>query len=273
MYEAAIEARLERSSTVYAVGGGCVGDCAGFFAATYLRGVSLVQVPTTLLAMVDSSIGGKVGINIASVKNMAGAFFQPRQVISDISTLEGLPEKQMQNGMAEVIKHGLILDADYFQFVEKNMSSIFSKDPDVLEKVVAQSVRIKAGVVSRDVKETGERKKLNYGHTLGHGIETHTGLAHGFAISVGMHAAGLLSVEKGLLEKTELNRQNRLLEAAGLPLYAKCDVDAVMDKVLNDKKRSQGKLRMALLEGIGHCRIADVTKKEARDALEQVQKC
>ncbi|HLD76204.1 MAG TPA: 3-dehydroquinate synthase family protein, partial [Candidatus Norongarragalinales archaeon] len=175
LYEAAVEGHLERSATVYAVGGGCVGDAAGFFAATFMRGIAVVQIPTTLLSMVDSGIGGKTGINVANTKNMAGAFWQPKQMVCDVSVLETLPKEQMRNGLAEVIKHGLILDEAYFQFAEKNMESILSKEPDILEQTVAQSVRIKAAVVEKDEREANERMKLNYGHTVGHGIEAVSG--------------------------------------------------------------------------------------------------
>ncbi|MBI2444802.1 3-dehydroquinate synthase [Candidatus Micrarchaeota archaeon] len=273
LYEKALEARLERSDVVYAVGGGCVGDAAGFFAATYLRGLPLVHVPTTLLAQVDSSIGGKVGVNLGKTKNMVGAFYQPKLVVDDVDTLKTLPVEQISNGLAEAIKYGLIRDAEFFGYIQRNLDQIRAKQTIALRHVVQQSVQHKGAVVAQDVHESDERMKLNFGHTLGHGIETIAGLPHGFAISVGMHAAGLLSVEKGLLEKDELKKQNDLLQAAGLPLYAKADADAVMEKVLNDKKRAQGKLRMALMERIGSCRIVEVTQIEAQAALEQVLTC
>ncbi len=272
LYSTALDARLERSDVVYAVGGGCVGDAAGFFAATYLRGLPLVHVPTTLLSQVDSSIGGKVAVNLGKTKNMVGAFYHPRLVVDDVDTLQSLPAEQVTNGLAEVIKYGLILDADFFHYVEQNLAKLLKKEAACLQHVVQQSVQIKGALVARDEREADERMKLNYGHTLGHGIETVTSMAHGYAIRVGMHAAGWLSVEKGVLEKADLERQNRLLEAAGLPLYANADTDAVMDKVRNDKKRTAGKLRMALLERVGSCRIEDVTEKEAQAALEQVLK-
>jgi len=270
LYDQALEARLERSAAVYAVGGGCVGDAAGFFAATYLRGLPLVHVPTTLLAQVDSSIGGKVGVNLGKTKNMVGAFYLPKLVVDDIATLSSLPDAQISNGLAEAVKYGLILDADFLHYLESHMDRLRAKDAVALRHVVQQSVMIKGAVVATDPHESGDRMKLNYGHTLGHGIETVTGLPHGFAVSVGMHAAGLLAVEKGLLKKSELERQNHILQAAGLPLTAKADADAVMEKVLNDKKRAEGTLRMVLLDRPGSCRVFEVTLKEAKAALEQV---
>lgn len=272
LYEKALELRMERGDTVYAVGGGCVGDAAGFFAATYLRGLPLVHVPTTLLAQVDSSIGGKTAVNLGATKNMVGAFYHPRLVVDDIDTLQSLPDQQITNGLAEAIKYGLILDSEFFHYVQLNLEKVKSKEPAVLQHVVQQSVQHKGALVARDEREADERMKLNYGHTLGHGIETGTGMPHGFAISIGMHAAGLLSVEKGFLKKKELEEQNALLSAAGLPLHVKGDAEQVMEKVRNDKKRSGGKLRMVLLEKIGSCRIVEVTEKEAQTALEQVLK-
>jgi len=270
LYRRALEFRLERTDVVYAVGGGCLGDAAGFFAATYLRGLPLVHVPTTLLSQVDSSIGGKVAVNLGATKNMVGAFYHPQLVVDDVDTLQSLPDEQLTNGLAEVIKYGLILDADFFHYVQQNLASIKSKDLTALLHVVQQSVQIKGALVARDEREAHERMKLNYGHTLGHGIEAVTGLPHGYAISVGMHAAGILSVKKGLLGRDELEKQSALLEAAGLPLYAKASVEAVMTEVQSDKKRAAGRLRMALLERIGSCRIEDVTYDEAQSALEQV---
>lgn len=270
LYEKALDARLERSDAIFAVGGGTVGDSAGFFAATYLRGLPLVHVPTTLLSQVDSSIGGKTGVNIGQTKNMVGVFYQPRLVVDDTDTLASLPDVQITNGLAEVIKYGLILDADFFSYLENNLDKIKNKEPAVLQHVVQQSVQFKGAVVARDEHETHERMKLNYGHTLGHGIETTSGLPHGYAISVGMHAAGIIAEKRGLLNKEELSCQNQLLQDAGLPLYKKADANAVMEKVLNDKKRANGKIRMVLLDKIGSCRIAEVTESEAQNALQQV---
>ncbi|MBI5226519.1 3-dehydroquinate synthase [Candidatus Micrarchaeota archaeon] len=272
LYEKALDAKLERTDAVFAVGGGCVGDAAGFFAATYLRGLQLVHVPTTLLAQVDSSIGGKVGVNLGATKNMVGSFYQPELVVDDIDALQSLPPMQISNGLAEVIKYGLIRDSDFLRYLEKNMDAVQAKDPGALLHVVQQSVQHKGTVVAQDEREAGSRMTLNYGHTLGHGIETVCGLPHGFAIAIGMHAAGILAVEKGLLEKQDLERQNDLIQAAGLALVAKTKADAegIMEKVRNDKKRTAGKLRMVLLDKIGNCRIVEVTEKDAQFALEQV---
>ncbi|MBI4361274.1 3-dehydroquinate synthase [Candidatus Micrarchaeota archaeon] len=272
LYQEALDFGLERSDTVFAVGGGCLGDAVGFTAATYMRGVSLIHVPTTLLAQVDSAIGGKVGINFAGTKNMVGAFHFPKLVVCDIDTLESLPGEQVKNGLAEVVKYGLILDEDLFSFVEENKAGLLQKKPERLQHVVSQSVQIKGKVVAEDEREAGERMKLNYGHTLGHGIEAVTAMQHGKAISIGMHAAGILAVKRGLLKPKDLDRQNQLLIDVGLPLTARFDVSAVMEKVSHDKKKTQGKLRMVLLDAIGSCAVHDVSDDEARKALEEVLK-
>lgn len=270
LYQAALDFGLERSDTVFAVGGGCLGDAVGFLAATYMRGVSLVHVPTTLLSQVDSSIGGKVGVNFSGTKNMVGAFHFPKLVVCDVDVLQSLPKPQVQNGLAEVAKYGLILDAELFAFVEENLDGLLDKQPEILQHAVTQSVQIKGRVVAEDERENGKRMTLNYGHTLGHGIEAVTGLSHGNAISVGMHASGILAVQKGLLSEEDLERQNALLKRVGLPLTVKADAKKVMEKTAHDKKKSKGELRMVLLNGIGDCDVHPVTQKEVQRALEAV---
>ncbi len=270
LYQNALDAGIERTDAVYAVGGGGVGDAAGFFAATYLRGLPLVQVPTTLLAQVDSSIGGKVGVNFGHAKNMVGAFYLPKLVVSDVDTLATLPKNQVTNGLAEVIKYGLILDESFLSDVDAHLDGLYSKKTEILTHVVQTCVQYKGKIVAEDEKEKGVRMKLNYGHTVGHAIESLTGMAHGHAISAGMAAAGRIAAQKGLLAENNREQQDALLEKAGLPLTAKADADAVMDKMRLDKKRAGGKIRMVLLDKLGSCRIQDVNEDEVRKALEDV---
>ncbi|MBI5036182.1 3-dehydroquinate synthase [Candidatus Micrarchaeota archaeon] len=270
LYEFALSNGIERKDKVYAVGGGCAGDAAGFFAATYMRGMPLVHVPTTILAQVDSGIGGKVGVNFGGAKNIVGAIYQPEAVYMDISVLAGLPEKHLRNGLAEAIKYGLILDAGFFGYLEKNVGKALAKDEKVLEKIVADSVRAKAKVVEKDEFESGERMKLNYGHTIGHGIEAVTGMLHGEAIAIGMAAEILVAKKKGLVSESEVERQNKLLEKTGLPLKAKASLKEVMAKIKSDKKRSQGKARMVLLEGIGKSKVEEVEDAEIEEVLREV---
>src|SRR5499433_3816017 len=215
-----LEAGLDRSSTVVAVGGGAVGDLAGFTAATYMRGVSFVQVPTTLLAQVDASIGGKTAIDHARGKNMIGAFHQPRLVLADTGTLLTLPEREYRSGMAEVIKHGIVLDAAYFAEVEREAAALRARETDVIARVVAGSCRLKARVVERDEQEAELRHVLNYGHTIGHALEAVTRygrFTHGEAVSLGIVAEARVAEQLGIAKPDTTERQIELLRAAGLP--------------------------------------------------------
>jgi 3-dehydroquinate synthase len=249
--------RAERRDVILALGGGVVGDLAGYVAATYLRGMPVVQLPTSVLAMNDAAIGGKVAVDLPAGKNLVGAFHQPAAVISDIETLRTLPRRSYIEGFAEVIKHALILDPALLTLLERESSRIVSHaaDWDLVAQVVAQSSRLKALIVSSDPEERGIRAILNYGHTTGHGIEQATGYAqymHGEAVAVGMMAAARIGVELGVTDQSLLDRQSDLLRAFGLPTAAPgVNVTAVLDAMKRDKKVEQGRLRFVLLEGPG----------------------
>jgi 3-dehydroquinate synthase len=250
----------ERGTPVLALGGGVVGDVAGFVAATYVRGVPLVQLPTTLLAQVDSSIGGKVAVNHGQLKNRIGAFYQPRAVIADISTLRSLPPAEITSGLAEVIKYAIIRDAAFFTYLEKKLPQIQALDEKVLEHVVTVCAGIKADVVARDEKDLELRNILNFGHTVGHAIETVTdfGVSHGQAVAVGMVAACVIAVEMGVFEKSGLERIRKLLKRAGLMTrLPHVDLAAVMAAMSHDKKAAGGKIRFVLPRAIGQVFVTD----------------
>jgi len=253
-----------RDSFIIALGGGVVGDVAGFLASTYMRGIPWVQVPTTLLAMADASVGGKVGIDLPLGKNLLGAFHQPKAVYADIDCLKTLPRAHLLNGMAEVVKSSLIKDAALFFLLEKKGKEIVKLKGDAIAKTLARSVKVKATVVEKDAHETlGLRKILNYGHTMGHGLETLSNyrLLHGFAIAFGMRAAGRIAVEAGFLKKSDLDRQNRLLKKLGFPsrlparlavlLKSKSGRSKFFIILARDKKAKSGRVEMVLLSGIG----------------------
>lgn len=249
--------RLERKSFIVALGGGVVGDLAGFVAASYLRGIPFVQVPTTLLAQVDSSVGGKTGVNLAAGKNLVGAFYQPRLVLCDLATFRTLPEREFRAGLAEVIKYGIIYDAELFARLERDMAKILRRDAASLAHIVARSCEIKADVVSQDETESGLRAILNYGHTIGHAIEAITAYGrylHGEAISIGQVAAAHLSAELLGLPVNDVERIRALFVAAGLPVSIKLTT-AQRTKLLAamtlDKKVSGGEIKFVLAERIG----------------------
>ena len=255
---AAAGAGLARQSTIVAVGGGVVGDLAGTAAAIYLRGIHLVQVPTTLLAMVDSSIGGKVGVNLAAGKNLVGAFKPPLAVFIDPDLLSGLPQREFRSGMAEVIKYGFIADADLTALLESGGEAVRRREPAAMLDVIARTCAVQVGVVSRDEKETGERAILNYGHTFAHALEAASSysplLAHGEAVSAGMAVAGRLGVAAGITPAEVVELQNRQLAAYGLPLVSPIHVavDAVVRALASDKKVEAGTLKWVLLDRLGH---------------------
>jgi 3-dehydroquinate synthase len=263
--------RAERGHVIVAVGGGVVGDLAGFVAATHLRGMPLVQVPTSLLAMMDAAIGGKVAVDLPQGKNLVGAFHQPRFVLADVQALETLPRRELRSGWAEAIKHGLILDEALLASFESAKAAISRLDRDVTADVIRRSVAIKADVVSQDERETlGIRVLLNYGHTIGHAIETATGYGtylHGEAVSVGMMGAAQISRAMGMLSADEVERQGAVLGAFGLPLGYGEDVDpgAVTAAMQSDKKTASGTIRWVLLDGIGSA----VTRSDVPDELVQ----
>lgn len=256
-YDQLAAARLERKSFIVALGGGVVGDLAGFVAATYLRGIPFVQVPTTLLAQVDSSVGGKTGVNLKSGKNLVGSFYQPQLVLCDLDTLATLPKREYISGLAEVIKYGIIYDSILFSQIERNLPKLLERDPVTLAGVIARCCDIKAHVVGEDETESGLRAILNFGHTLGHAIENSSGYGkylHGEAISIGQVAAARLSQKVLGFPTREVDRIEKLFVAAGLPVKIK--LDAARGKKLFaamklDKKVSAGEVKFVLAEKIG----------------------
>jgi 3-dehydroquinate synthase len=269
IYDAALAQRLERSSTIVALGGGVIGDMAGFAAATWLRGINFVQVPTSLLAMVDASIGGKTGVNHPHGKNLIGAFHQPRLVLIDPQVLATLPPREFRAGMAEVIKYGIIWDSDLFEQLE----AAASLDPrrisdELLQTILTRSCQAKAHVVSQDEKEAGLRAILNYGHTIGHAVESLTGyrtINHGEGVAIGMVAAGQIAVDLGLWDQESADRQQVLLEKTGLPtkLPSEIEINAILESLLTDKKVKSGKVRFVLPTKIGAAIVTD----QATDAV------
>jgi len=250
-----LAAQIGRDSAVIALGGGVVGDVAGFVAATYLRGIPCVQVPTTLLAMIDSSIGGKTGVDVPAGKNLLGAFHQPRLVVADLEVLGSLPPPQLAAGMAEAVKHGVIADRQYFDVLEQEHAAVTTRDVGALERVVRRSVEIKAEVVAADEREAGRRAILNFGHTVAHAIEATTKFAtlHGEAVAIGMAYEARLAEALGIAEAGTADRVQRLLERYNLPLDlpASATVDALVAAMQLDKKARDGSVRFALPQTIG----------------------
>ncbi|MBI4187021.1 MAG: 3-dehydroquinate synthase [Chloroflexi bacterium] len=250
----------ERTTPILALGGGVIGDLAGFVAATYLRGVPLVQVPTTLLAQVDSSIGGKVAVDHGKLKNMVGAFYQPRLVIADIDTLKTLPAAILTEELAEVIKYAVIRDRELFAYIEREMGRIKSLDEEALEEIVFRSAGIKAGVVEQDETDLGLRAILNYGHTVGHAIESASDfrVGHGAAVAIGMVAAARVSHRQGILGRDDLLRLKSLIERAGLPTNVPpVDMGKVIEAIRHDKKVRGGRVTFILPRSIGEVFITD----------------
>ncbi len=257
-----IEAGADRSSFILGIGGGIVCDITGFIASTFLRGVRFGFVSTTLLAQVDASVGGKNGVNFAGCKNMVGVFNQPEFVICDMQLLTSLPPAEVRCGMAEIVKHAAIEDESMFVYLETHAAQAVKLDPEVIEKLVSDSVVIKAAVVNRDEKESGERRKLNFGHTVGHAIEKTTGVPHGEAVSAGMVVAATLSAERGLLAANDVNRLTALLQDLGLPTRIQADPRQVVAALAKDKKREKDAIHFVLLEAIGSCRIEEIPLAE-----------
>jgi len=260
LYGELTAAYAERATPILALGGGVIGDLAGFVAATYLRGLPLVQIPTTLLAQVDSSIGGKVAVDHGQLKNMVGTFYQPRLVIADTDTLKTLPAGEMANGLAEVIKHAAIRGEKFFAFLEENLERIKSLDDGAIEEMVFQSVKIKAEVVGKDETDLGLRNMLNYGHTIGHAVESVSdfSLGHGQAVAIGMLAAARISNRMGILAENEVLRLKRVIEKAGLPTeLPNLEVKEIIESMKHDKKVQRGTMRFVLLKSIGSVLITD----------------
>jgi 3-dehydroquinate synthase len=261
IFDALLSARCERKTTLLALGGGVIGDMTGFAAACYQRGAPFIQVPTTLLAQVDSSVGGKTAINHPKGKNMIGAFYQPRAVIADMTLLDTLPQRELAAGLAEVIKYGLLGDAAFLDWLEANMAKLVARDHDALAYAVRRSCEMKAEIVAQDEKETGLRALLNLGHTFGHAIEAGLGYGvwlHGEAVGAGMVLAAALSHELGWLSQADLERTIRIVAAAGLPTRSPdLGVDAWLEYMSHDKKVESGRLRFILLKELGRAEIVD----------------
>lgn len=275
LYDALYDCAADRHTAVVAVGGGVVGDLAGFVAATYNRGLPLVMVPTTLLAMVDSSVGGKTGVNHPKGKNLIGAFHQPAGVWIDTAFLNTLPVREYHSGLAEVVKYGVILDADFFASLETNVPAIARRDPAVLVPVIARCCRLKADVVEKDEREeTGLRAVLNYGHTFAHAFETVGGYGvwlHGEAVAAGMECAARLARKMGLIGPELLDRQRRLLQAFGLPTEPRPEwpLDAMLAVMKRDKKAAGGRMRFILPRKLGEVALFDdVPESRVREVLE-----
>ncbi len=274
LYQQLTDFPCERLTPVLALGGGVIGDLTGFVAATYQRGVPLIQVPTTLLAQVDSSIGGKVAVNYGHIKNKIGAFYQPRLVIADISLLRTLPAGDISDGMAEVIKYGIIRDAGFFTFIEKDLARIISLDGEAIEHVVATAAVIKGSVVEQDELDLGVRNILNYGHTIGHAIEAVSDfrVRHGAAVAIGMVAAARIALRLGCLAESELARITSLIYRAGLPVkLPELAPERLLEAMKFDKKLAQGKIRFVLPRRIGEVFITDeVTAPLVKEVLDEL---
>ena len=274
LWNGLLELGVDRQSVVVAVGGGVVGDLAGFIAATFLRGLRFFQVPTSLLAQVDSSVGGKVGVNLPGAKNTVGSFWQPIGVLIDTATLATLPEREYRSGLAEVVKYGVILDAEFFAFLEAHAADLLARAPAALTTTIARCCRLKADVVEQDEFErSGLRAVLNYGHTYAHAFETLGGygtLLHGEAVSIGMLCASRLAERLGRIDAAATARQRKLLETFGLPIDVPAvDRDEAVQVMLRDKKVSHGTLRFVLPSRLGHVElVGDVNLDDAKAALD-----
>ena len=276
VYDTAQANHLERSSTMVALGGGVVGDMTGFAAATWLRGINFVQVPTSLLAIVDASVGGKTGVNHLQGKNLIGAFYQPKLVAIDPNLLKTLPLREFRAGIAEVIKYGVIWDEDLFTKLEHhgNLDTLESVGDELLETVITRSCQAKAEVVSQDEKEAGLRAILNYGHTIGHAVESLTHyqqFVHGEGVAIGMVAAGKIAVQMGLWTQEEAQRQDALIVKAGLPteIPSELAIEDILETIKSDKKVKAGKVRFILPTAIGKVIISDrVTPEIIKKALD-----
>lgn len=275
LYTCAIESHLDRKSLIVAIGGGVVGDLAGFVAATYLRGVNFVQVPTTLLAQVDSSVGGKTAVNHKLGKNLIGAFYQPKAVFIDVATLKTLPQREIKTGLGEVVKYGVISDADFFSYLEKNIEGILSGNVEVLKHIIKRSCEIKAEVVSKDEREGGLRRILNFGHTIAHAIEEETHYQkynHGEAVAIGMIGAALISQKLAYVDAEKVLRLKNLIERFGMYTYCEsCNVEGIYQTLFRDKKTVGGKINWVLMKDFGKVEITnEVSEKIVKEALTEI---
>ena len=270
IYQRLVELEADRSVFILGIGGGIVCDVAGFVASTYLRGVRFGFVATTLLAQVDASVGGKNGVNFSGYKNMVGVFNQPEWVICDMELLKTLPKREVLSGFAEIIKHGAIGDADLFAFLESRADRALALDPEVIERLVYDSVVIKAAIVNRDERERGERRKLNFGHTFGHAVEKVTCIPHGEAVSIGMAVAARLSVQKGLLSPARAGRIPALIDRYGLPSRLEVNPGDAIDALKRDKKREGDRINFVLLQGIGEAVVREIPLKELEAVVYEI---
>jgi len=267
IYDQLIESQADRSVCLLGIGGGIVCDIAGFVASTYLRGVRFGYVPTTLLAQVDASVGGKTGVNFRGYKNMVGVFNQPEFVLCDPRVLKTLPVRELACGFAEVVKHAAISDADYFEFLEQEASRARSLDPEVMTRVVYDSITIKADVVNRDEREKGERRKLNFGHTFGHAVEKTEGLPHGEAVAIGMMMAARLSHNRHMLDQKSVDRLADLLSAFHLPIESQINSRRITDALARDKKREGDAIHFVLLESLGRAMVQAIPISELQKLM------
>jgi 3-dehydroquinate synthase len=270
IYTELVNLEADRSACIVGIGGGIVCDVAGFVASTYLRGVHFGFVASTLLAQVDASVGGKNGVNFGGYKNMVGTFNQPEFVLCDLDMLHSLPETQLQCGFAEIVKHAAIANIGMFAALEKDSDKALALDPVVIERLVYDSLIIKSTIVNRDEKETGERRKLNFGHTFGHAIEKVTGVPHGQAVSVGMVLAAGMSLRRGLITADENDRLRALLKKLNLPTKITFDQRAALEALGKDKKREGDRVHFVLLKGLGQTVITEIPLAELRDSLSDV---
>lgn len=274
LYHFLIESNFDRKDGLVALGGGVVGDLTGFAAATYLRGIRFIQVPTTLLAMSDSSIGGKTGVDFEHYKNMVGAFYMPKLVYMNVSALNSLDTKQYCSGFGEVIKHGLIRDAAFYHWLTEQREGILQRTPDLLEQMIRKNCEIKREVVQADPMEQGERAILNFGHTIGHAVEKRMNFAwlHGECVGVGMIAAAYLSMCRGRITENELNELMALTKAYHLPVSlsnSNLTAEEILETAEKDKKKDGSKIKFILLDEIGHARIdTSVSKEEMTKAIQ-----
>ncbi|MFQ5881728.1 MAG: 3-dehydroquinate synthase [Candidatus Methylomirabilales bacterium] len=269
LYERLLPLGLDRRSPIVALGGGVIGDLGGFVAATFMRGLPLIQIPTSLLAQVDSSVGGKVGVNLPQAKNMVGAFYQPRLVMSDVRLLRTLPLREFQAGLAEVVKYGVIADKAFFEWLETNLPAILNRDEDGVIHIVKTSCQIKATVVERDERDEGVRAILNFGHTVGHAIEAATGyreLSHGEAVAIGMVTAARISSHMGLCSKEVPLRLANLLQGIGLPIALPISPELIVKLITYDKKIKEKLTYFVLTKGLGSVTVAPIV-----DPLEALQ--
>lgn len=277
LYTKAINLGLDRKSPILALGGGVVGDLAGFIAATYMRGVPFVQVPTSLLAQVDSSVGGKVAVNHALGKNLIGAFYQPKAVFMDLNMMSTLPKREIYTGLGEIIKYGIIYDAEFFKFLEENKEKVLALEPKVITHIIARSCEIKAAVVSQDEQESGLRRILNFGHTIAHTIEKETNYVrynHGEAVAIGMVAAAHISLQLNLIDEKTFIRVKNLITDLHLPVAAEnCIADNMYNDIFHDKKTINGKVNWVLMSAIGKVISRnDISEKMVRLAINECLK-